>query len=130
VNTLIQGIDDIRRLQGRVLVILCTNRAAVLDPALQRRAAVIEEFTRPSEEELRQLFAMDLAALKLKPAEMARLVALTHARDKRPAFTYSDIRTRLYPAALAQAFPDGPLTLDHLLRVAEVMEPSPAVENG
>lgn len=129
VNTLIQGIDDIRRQRGRVLVILCTNRASALDPALRRRAAVIEEFARPSEEELRQLFATDLAALELKPAEVNRLVALTHARDKRPAFTYSDIRTRLYPAALAQAFPDGPLTLDHLLRVAEVMEPSPAVEN-
>lgn len=128
VNTLIQGIDDIRRLQGRVLVILCTNRVAALDPALQRRAAVMEEFARPSEEELRQLFAMDLAALKLKPMEVARLVALTHAREKRPAFTYSDIRTRLYPAALAKAFPDGPMTLDYLVQAAEFIEPSPTVE--
>ena len=31
-----------------------------------------------------------------------------------PTWTYSDIRLRLYPAALAIAFPDRPLTLDHL----------------
>lgn len=130
VNTLIQGIDDIRRQRGRVLVILCTNRATALDPALRRRAAVIEEFTRPSAEELRQLFVMDLAGLDLKSAEIAKLVALTEAGAKRPAFTYSDIRTRLYPAALAQAFPSSALTLQHMLQVAETMQPSPAMENA
>ena len=38
VNTLIQGIDELRRYGGRVVTILCTNRMRVLDPALQRRA--------------------------------------------------------------------------------------------
>jgi AAA+ superfamily predicted ATPase len=63
VNTLIQGIDDLRRFGGRVVTILCTNRAAVLDPALQRRAAITEEFKRPSADERRESFAMDLGAL-------------------------------------------------------------------
>lgn len=130
VNTLIQGIDDIRHLRGRVLVILCTNRSSVLDPALQRRAAVMEEFLRPNAEELQQLFAMDLAALNLMPTQIKHLVALTDAREGRPAWTYSDIRTRLYPAALGQAYPGGPLTLDHLLCAAETMRPSPVVDNS
>ena len=51
VNTLIQCIDDLRRLGGRVVVFLCTNRLSVLDAALQRRAAIVEEFIRPDEGE-------------------------------------------------------------------------------
>lgn len=129
VNTLIQGIDDLRKFKGRVLVILCTNRSGVLDPALQRRAAVVEEFKRPSAAELRQLFEMDLAALSLNAMQINHLVALTDARGERPAWTFSDIRTRLYPAALARAFPKEPLTIDHLQSAAEEMLPSPVVEN-
>ena len=74
VNTLIQWIDDLRRYGGRIVVILCTNRASVVDPALQRRAAIIEEFNRPSAEERRQLFAMDLGALPLTEPELGFLV--------------------------------------------------------
>ena len=47
VNTLIQGVDDLRQYGGRIVVILCTNRLSVLDAALHRRAAIIEEFTTP-----------------------------------------------------------------------------------
>jgi SpoVK/Ycf46/Vps4 family AAA+-type ATPase len=129
VNTLIQGIDDLRRFGGRVVVVLCTNRVTVLDPALQRRAAMIEEFKRPSSEERRQLFAMDLAAINPSKPQLASLVLATDARDGLPGWTYSDIRTRLYPAALAQAFPDLPLQWDHLLAVAGSMKPSPVVED-
>src|SRR5262249_52940097 len=74
VTTLIQGIDELRRFGGRVVTFLCTNRMSVLDPALQRRAAIIEEFKRPSAEERRQLFAMDLAALKLTDPQITQLV--------------------------------------------------------
>ena len=34
VNTLIQGVDDLRQYGGRIVVILCTNRLSVLDAAL------------------------------------------------------------------------------------------------
>ena len=129
VNTLIQRIDHLRRFGGRVVVFLCTNRVLVLDPALQRRASVIEEFTRPSEAERRQLFAMDLKALSLTETQLADLVKITGARDEgQPTWTYSDIRTRLYPNALASAFPDRPLCFDDLQTVAADMRPSPVVE--
>ena len=129
VNTLIQRVDDLRRFGGRVLVILCTNRALALDPALQRRASVIEEFTRPSAEERQALFEMDLAALSLTKAQLTKLVKATGALDKdQPTWTYSDIRTRLYPRALASAFPDRPLCFDDLQAVAADMAPSPAME--
>lgn len=129
VNTLIQGIDDLRRFGGRVVVVLCTNRVTVLDPALQRRAAMIEEFKRPSSEERRQLFLIDLAAINPTKSQLASLVAATDARDGQPDWTYSDIRTRLYPAALARAFPSSPLQLSHLVDVAGSMMPSPVVED-
>lgn len=129
VNTLIQGIDDLRRQGGRVLTILCTNRVSTLDPALIRRAAIIEEFKRPGSGERRQLFAADLEALRLDDHQLSQLVSLTDARNGQPAWTYSDIRTRLYPAALALAFPDRGLTFDDVSKIAETMKPSPAVED-
>ena len=130
VNTLIQRVDDLRRFGGRVVAFLCTNRVLALDPALQRRASIIEEFTRPSDEERRQLFAMDLAALSLTETQLANLVKATGARDEGlPTWTYSDIRTRLYPTALASAFPDRPLHFDDLQTVAADMRPSPIVES-
>lgn len=129
VNTLIQGIDDLRRQGGRVLTILCTNRVSTLDPALIRRAAIIEEFKRPGPGERRQLFASDLEALRLADHQLSQLVALTDAKAGQPAWTYSDIRTRLYPTALALAFPERALTFEDLRKVAEGMKPSPAVED-
>ena len=129
VNTLIQCIDDLRRLGGRVVVFLCTNRLSVLDAAMMRRAAIIEEFRRPDERERRQLMSMDLAGLGLVDAQIETLVAATGPRGGNPGWTYSDIRTRLYPAALAAAFPDSPLRYEHLLAAAESMSASPVLED-
>lgn len=129
VNTLIQGVDDLRQYGGRIIVILCTNRLSVLDAALRRRAAIIEEFRRPSDEERRQLFAMDLAGLGLAPTQIAELVETTGARAGHPAWNYSDIRMRLYPAALAKAYPQEPLRFEHLQSVAAILHASPVMED-
>ncbi|MCK1513744.1 AAA family ATPase [Bradyrhizobium sp. 190] len=129
VNTLIQGVDDLRQYGGRIVVILCTNRLSVLDAALRRRAAIIEEFKRPSDEERRQLFQMDLAGLNLPETQISDLVAVTGARGSNPAWTYSDIRTRLYPAALAKAYPQQALRFEHLKSVAAALHSSPVMED-
>lgn len=129
VNTLIQGIDDLRRCGGRIVVFLCTNRLSVLDPALQRRAAIVEEFTRPDDVERQALLAMDLDGIGLTNKEIKELVVATGPRGKQPGWTFSDIRTRLYPAALAQAFPKRALTLKDLLDVANTLRPSPVMED-
>lgn len=130
VNTLIQSIDELRKLGGRVVTILCTNRLSTLDPALVRRAAIIEEFRRPNEAERLDLFSMDLAALQLQPEELKSLAAITGGNDGQPAWTYSDIRTRLYPSALALAFPERPMTFDDLFVTASSMRPSPVLEDA
>jgi SpoVK/Ycf46/Vps4 family AAA+-type ATPase len=130
VNTLIQCVDDVRRFGGRIVVFLCTNRLTVLDAAVQRRAAVVEEFKRPTPEERRELFAMDLGALSLSDADLTRLVDATGAQDGMPTWTYSDIRLRLYPAALAMAFPERPLSVEDLHTALASMRPSPVVEDN
>lgn len=129
VNTLIQCVDDLRQYGGRIVVFLCTNRLSALDAALQRRAAIIEEFSRPSDEERRQLLVADLAALSLSPTQIAQLVSATGPRGIYPVWTYSDIRTRLYPAALAKAYPENPLRFEHLHTVATTLRASPVMED-
>lgn len=129
VNTLIQGIDGLRRFQGRVVTFLCTNRLGAIDPALHRRAAILQEFQRPTPDERKQLFAMDLASLELDPSQVKALVDATGSREVGPPWTFSDIRTRLYPAAIARAFPDSSLRIDHLLAAAAELKPSPVLED-
>jgi AAA+ superfamily predicted ATPase len=129
VNTLIQCVDDLRRFGGRVVVFLCTNRLSVLDAALQRRAAVVEEFQRPNDDERRALLKMDLDGLAFTDHQIEELVAATGPHSKRPGWTFSDFRTRLYPAAMAQAFPDDPLTFKHLHDTATSLRPSPVLED-
>lgn len=127
VNTLIQAIDELRASKGRIFTILCTNRMSVLDPAVLRRASIVEQFQRPSDEQRRDLFEMDLGDLGLKPAQVEALVVATRAASDKPSWTYSDIRTRLYPAAVALAFPDNALTFEHLEQALKVVSPSPAL---
>ena len=129
VNTLIQGIDDLRQYGGRIVVILCTNRLSALDPALRRRAAIVEAFNRPSEVERQQLFQMDLSGLGLTGPELAELVRLTGSQGDFPPWTYSDVRTRLYPAALARAYPSRALNFDDLSVMASSLRASPVMED-
>lgn len=129
VNTLIQGIDKLRDYGGRVVVFLCTNRLSVLDPAIRRRAAIIEEFRRPDLAERRALFEMDLGALDPTPKALDALVEATGEQGGAPGFTYSDIRTRLYPTALSKAYPDHALGFEHLIAAAQAITASPVMED-
>jgi AAA+ superfamily predicted ATPase len=129
VNTIIQKIDDARALGGRLLIILSTNRFTALDPAVVRRASLIESFTRPTGEERRELFQLTLAGVVLSSAELDGLVAATGERGGRLPFTFSDIQTRLIPAAVARAYPDRALAAEDLLAAAAELEPSPSMED-
>lgn len=130
VNTLIQCIDSLRKHEGRIVTILCTNRLSAVDGALRRRAAIVEEFTRPTEEERMKLFKMDLIGLGLTDTEYKKLAQLTGMNKSSPPWTYSDIRTRLYPAALAQAFSDRALTFDDLIKAVNNLKSTPVFEDA
>lgn len=129
VNTIIQKIDDLRRHSGRILVFLCTNRDAALDPAIVRRAARIEMFERPNDKDREEILRMDLAGLEVKDHVIHELVRLTGPRDGRPGLTFSDLRARLLPSALCRAFPARALTADDLIEAAGEVRPSPVVKN-
>lgn len=127
-NTLIQRIDDVRRLRGRVLVILCTNRLHALDPAIVRRAARLEEFARPSDTERRELLRRDLEGVALSNDEVEALVQATGPEAHGGlGLTFSDLRTRWLPTAVAAVFPKAPLTFPVLDSTARATSPSPPI---
>jgi SpoVK/Ycf46/Vps4 family AAA+-type ATPase len=128
VNTLIQKIDDARRLGGRLLVLLATNRPGALDPALVRRAGMREHFARPVDAERREVLTHDTQGLGITEDVLDEIVARTgpDANDGL-GFTFSDLRTRLLPEAILRAYPDRPLIGDDLLEAAATLTPSPAL---
>jgi AAA+ superfamily predicted ATPase len=130
VNSLIQAIDDARSLKGRLFIILCTNRFNALDPAILRRASLFEHFERPDEVERRELLTADLDGVDLGERALDDLVAATGPHDGAPGFTFSDIQTRLLPAAVARAFPDRGLTTEDLLGALAELEPTPVMRDG
>ena len=127
VNTIIQKVDDLRRHGGRLIVFLATNRAATLDAAILRRAAVIETFERPNESERRALLTGDLAGAALKDATITQLVEQTGPQGDRPGFTFSDLRTRLLPQLLMTAYPERRISDDDALAAVQEIRPSPVV---
>lgn len=128
VNTLIQKIDDIRRMAGRVLVILCTNRVGALDPAILRRAAHTERFERPDDKERHALFSLDCEGLGLPHGVIDELVQLTGPNGPhKKGYTFSDIRTRVLPEALSLAFPARRIERNDLLVAIRNILPSPSI---
>jgi len=129
VNTLIQKIDDVRRFGGRVLVIFCTNRLDALDSAILRRAAYIEEFRRPDDSERKELFNLDCDGLGLAASVIEELVQLTGPKGPHKlGYTFSDIRTRLLPEALARAYPTRRIEREDLVSAVPKVVPSPVVK--
>lgn len=130
VNTLIQKVDEARKLKGRLLIFLCTNRYDAIDPAILRRAALHVEFARPSENERRELFEFDLAGMGFSSDELDQIVSKTGSTPTRSlTYTFSDLRTRVMPQALAYAFPESGMKLEHILQAIDQVTPSPSILN-
>ncbi len=130
VNALIRGIDTVAADRIPVLILMCTNRVDAIDPALQRRAAAVFEFLRPNEEQRAEILRRALSDLGLKKAEIGKLVEATGPTRGRPGFTYSDLRQRLLPGILLDAFPDRPIEFGQALKIAKKMAPTPAFERA
>jgi SpoVK/Ycf46/Vps4 family AAA+-type ATPase len=129
VNTLIQAIDDARALKGRLFIILATNRFSALDPAILRRASLFEHFERPNEQERRELLLADLEGADIGHEVVEDLVLATGPHDGAPGFTFSDIQTRLLPAAIGRAYPTRALTAEDLLATLAELEPTPVMHD-
>lgn len=75
--------------------------------------------------ERESLFRMDLGGMGLSDSQYRQLAVATGEKENLPAWTYSDIRTRLYPAAMSRAFPERALSFNDLMELLKIMRPSP-----
>jgi AAA+ superfamily predicted ATPase len=129
VNALIRGIDHLAADRRPVVVVMCTNRAGALDPAVRRRAASVLTFGRPNDELRAKILSDAFGELDLTPAQMSELVSLTGAQDGRSyGYTFSDLTTRLIPGAVLSSFPDRPLDFE-AIRVQAQLAPTPPFED-
>lgn len=106
VNALVRGISHIAAQRLPVITVLCTNRRSALDPAVERRAAAIFDFVRPNEEQRAAVLREALRGTEITEEQIHDLAKLTGPINGRAyGFTYSDLRTRLIPGVVLDAFP-------------------------
>jgi len=99
---------------GECSSFLCTNRYGRRRSGNKARSLADEHFGRPDANERRALLRMDLDGLDIDDTTIEHLVRVTGGTNSL-GYTFSDIRTRLLPAALAAAFPDRALTAEDLV---------------
>ena len=128
VNTLIQKIDEIRELNGRAVLFMSTNRLHFIDEAIVRRAAIVLEFERPTKEERIQLFEKSLEGIEFSLKQLDHLAEITGPeKNNGLGFSFSDIRLRILPEAIAASFPDKELTYELLTETISKIKPSPQI---
>jgi len=128
VNTLIQKIDEVRKMDGRAILFMSTNRLHFIDEAILRRAAIILEFKRPSKEEYKELYVQSLKGLELKDEELNELANLSLKKDESVGYSFSDVRLKVLPEAVAMAYPDKPLSFEILKETINNVKPSPEIK--
>jgi AAA+ superfamily predicted ATPase len=125
VNAFIRGIDQISNANIPVAVIMCTNRPNALDPAVKRRAADILKFSRPTDDQRREILSKILSPLAFLEPELIKLVEATGPNNGRIGFTFSDITQRLIPAIVLDAYPDSPILSQRALELVISITPTP-----
>lgn len=128
VNTLIQKIDEIRELSGRAVVFMSTNRLHFIDEAIIRRAAIILEFERPTTEERKELFSKSLIGLDFTEEQLNQLANITSPeKNDDLGYSFSDIRLKILPEAIANAYPNKALSFEIILETISTVKPSPKI---
>lgn len=131
VNALIRGISQIALEQLGILVIMCTNRANALDPAIRRRAAAEFDFARPNDAQRAAVFSTIFDGIGLTTPQITELVALTGPTERGYGHTYSDLVDRILAAACLAAYPDRPLTAELITEQIRANPPTrPFTERG
>lgn len=126
VNALIQGIDQSKHIDQPILVVFCTNRLSAIDPAIIRRAAIVHKFTRPNKEQFGELLERSFGDIGLSKEQLEQLVSLAGPTKKREyGFSYSDILNKVVPEAVMNAYPEKPLTFEHVLDAFQRIQPTP-----
>lgn len=129
VNVLIKEMDAIVREKVPLAVLMITNRARALDPAVVRRAALHLHFDRPNTSQRRAVLEHLLEGTTFSTDQMEELVARTKPRHRVP-FSFSDLVVRLGKSALRQSIrANKPFGAEILLEAAAHLAPSPLVES-
>lgn len=124
VNALIRGIDRFTQEPAPVLIVLCTNRHEVMDPAVLRRAVGHHKFERPTKEQTLYILKEQLSKNIFTEAEFDKLIKLMMPNQKRKyGYTFSDIVQRFLPSLLLEAFPDKAITFEMAISVAKNIQP-------
>ena len=131
VNAFIRGVDRLGNGKLPVAVIMCTNRFDALDPAVTRRAADILTFTRPDKKQRFAVIEPILKQLGFSSPQIKDIVNSTGTIDQKEyGFTFSDIRQRLLPSIILDAYPDNPVNPDRALEIARNMRPTPPFQDN
>lgn len=126
-NVLIKQIDQLARAKDPLIAILITNRHAVLDPALRRRASLHLTFGRPDAKARAVVFASLLEGVKGVDARMQALVEASE--QKKVPYSYSDLFDRLARSILREARRhDTPVTIELVLECLGMLDPSPLMD--
>jgi len=122
VNALIKAIDGLGA-GVRLAVILCTNRPDALDPAIVRRAALSLRFGRPRGEALESIVRGIFEGVLPRSQGLREFIKRLPTD---PPYTPSDLLHRVGRRALLAAFrEERAVTVEDLLAVIEVVEPTP-----
>jgi SpoVK/Ycf46/Vps4 family AAA+-type ATPase len=128
VNVLIKQINQLSATPTPIALIIITNRADVLDPAVLRRVVLRLHFERPGDETRAAIFTRILEGTNATEAQIRELVALT---KRTVPYTSSDLTDRIARLAVRRAWKSnqafGPAVLKTC--IAEV-EPTPLMEVG
>lgn len=128
VNVLIKQLDQLADCPSPIAVIMITNRAEVLDPAVRRRAALQLTFERPSDAARAVVFQRILKGTAVDEKDIQGLVKMTASKVP---YTYSDLTDRIARTALRRAWKlDKPFGLDVIKSAIADIEPSPPMERA
>lgn len=125
VNAFIRGIDRLGNGKYPAAIIMCTNRIDALDPAVRRRAGAILRFERPTPAQRLAVLGPALGQVGISEQVITRIVDATGGGH---GFTFSDLRQRLLPAIVLDAYPEGAISSDRALEIARKMSPTPPLK--
>jgi SpoVK/Ycf46/Vps4 family AAA+-type ATPase len=127
VNVLIKQINQLATSPAPIALIMITNRADVLDPAVLRRAALRLTFERPNEKARFAVFQRILQGTNATETQIQELAKLTNHNTP---YTYSDITDRIARLALRRAWKSNqPFGVAGLKAAIAEIEPSPTMDD-
>lgn len=131
VNAFIRGVDRLAEDRLPAAIILCTNRLSAIDPAVQRRAADVFTFKRPTAPQRKLVLEGPLSEAGFSASQIEKVVAMTGESAGKPVgFTFSDLTQRLLPTLVLDAYPDSAITFERTMQLVSTMKATPPFRDG